>query len=286
MNKVSPIIITGIHRSGTSLLTRIMENNAVFFGKTQDINNESIFFQNINKWIMSTNSSTWDNPKSFINTIDEESFDMLLDKIKILLNSRSNFRYFGNKYLFNKKSFFNLNYSWGWKDPRNIFTLPFWMTLFPLSKVIIVKRHPYDVSLSLINRNIKLKNKDSKSIHGNTPYFLIPFLNLSNFSNVGSLNLSNIEDAMALYHIYYSEIEKNLNKYKENIFFLKYEDIIINPKSTLIKIFDFCNLNYDNINLPEVINKDKLYTYKLKELKFDSEKYSKKLEKYGYNNES
>ena len=76
------------------------------------------------------------------------------------------------------------------------------------------------------------------------------------------------------------------NKYKENIFFLKYEDIIINPKSTLIKIFDFCNLNYDNIDLPEVINKDKLYTYKLKEVKFDSEKYSKKLEKYGYNNEN
>ena len=87
MNKNPPIIVTGIHRSGTSLLTRIMENNSVYFGKNKDINNESIFFQNINKWIMSANSSTWDNPRSFIDTINKESFDMLLSKIRILLNS-------------------------------------------------------------------------------------------------------------------------------------------------------------------------------------------------------
>ena len=59
-----------------------------------------------------------------------------------------------------KGDFFNLDYNWGWKDPRNIFTLPFWITLFPLSKIIIVKRHPYDVCMSLINRNTKLKNRD------------------------------------------------------------------------------------------------------------------------------
>ena len=30
--------------------------------------------------------------------------------------------------------FFNMSYSWGWKDPRNIFTLPFWINLFPSSE--------------------------------------------------------------------------------------------------------------------------------------------------------
>ena len=95
MNNISPIIVTGIHRSGTSLLTKIIENNSVYFGRNKDINNESVFFQNINKWIMSTNSSAWDNPKSFIDTLDKESFNMVLNKIEILLNSHSNFRYFG-----------------------------------------------------------------------------------------------------------------------------------------------------------------------------------------------
>ena len=282
MNNFSPIIISGIHRSGTSLLTRIIEDNSVFFGNNKDINNESLFFQNINKWIMSTNSSTWDNPNSFIDTIDKESFDMLTNKIEILLNSRSNFRYFGNKYFFKKRNFFNMSSHWGWKDPRNIFTLPFWITLFPSSKVIIVKRHPYDVSISLINRNIKLKNKDSKNIYKNIPYFLIPFFNLANFSNLASLNIGNIEDAMSLYDIYYTEIGKILDKYKENIYLLKYEDIILNPKSTLIKVFNFCNLDSSSIKLPEVINKDRLYAYKKEKIKFDSEKYGNNLSKYEY----
>ena len=48
MQKKQPIIITGLHRSGTSFLTRIMENNSVFFGESKDINQESLFFQNIN----------------------------------------------------------------------------------------------------------------------------------------------------------------------------------------------------------------------------------------------
>jgi len=282
MNNFPPIIISGIHRSGTSLLTRIIEDNSVFFGDNKDINNESLFFQNINKWIMSTNSSTWDNPNSFIDTIDKESFDMLTNKIKILLNSRSNFRYFGNKYFFKKRNFFNMSSPWGWKDPRNIFTLPFWITLFPSSKVIIVKRHPYDVSISLINRNIKLKNKDSKNIYKNIPYFLIPFFNLANFSNLASLNIENLEDAMALYDIYYTEIGKILDKYKENIYLLKYEDIILNPESTLIDLFNFCNLDSSSIKLPEVINKDRLYAYKKEKIKFDSEKYANNLSKYEY----
>ena len=282
MNNLSPIIISGIHRSGTSLLTRIMENNSVFFGKNKDINHESLFFQNINKWIMSTNSSTWDNPKSFIESIDKESFDMLINKIKILLNSRSNFRYFGNHFFLKKGDFFNMSYSWGWKDPRNIFTLPFWINLFPSSKVIILKRHPYDVAISLINRNIKLKNKDSKNIYKNIPYFLIPFFNLANFSNLASLNIKNIEDAMNLYDSYYTEIDKILNKYKENIYLLKYEDIILNPEATLSEIFNFCNLDSTSIKLPEVINKNRLYTYKKEKIEFDSEKYTDKLNTYEY----
>ena len=282
MNKNSPIIVTGIHRSGTSLLTRIMENNSVYFGKNKDINNESIFFQNINKWIMSANSSTWDNPRSFIDTINKESFDMLLSKIRILLNSRSNYRYFGNRGIIKKGNFFNLDCNWGWKDPRNIFTLPFWITLFPASKIVIVKRHPYDVSMSLIKRNIKLKDKDYKNIYKFTPYFLIPFLNLANFSNLGSLNIATIEDAMDLYDVYFNEVVKISNKYKKNVYLVKYEDIILDSKSVLTQIFNFCKLDSNHIKLLETINKDRVYNYKSEIINFDDKKYADKLKEYGY----
>ena len=44
MKLISPLLITGMHRSGTSLLVEILEKNGIFFGAYQDHNRESIFF--------------------------------------------------------------------------------------------------------------------------------------------------------------------------------------------------------------------------------------------------
>ncbi len=42
---------------------------------------------------------------------------------------------------------------WGWKDPRNSLTLPFWMNLIPNLKVLICLRNPLEVAQSLHSRN-------------------------------------------------------------------------------------------------------------------------------------
>ena len=42
---------------------------------------------------------------------------------------------------------------WGWKDPRNSLTLPFWLRLIPNLKVIICLRNPLEVARSLTVRN-------------------------------------------------------------------------------------------------------------------------------------
>jgi hypothetical protein len=41
---------------------------------------------------------------------------------------------------------------WGWKDPRNSLTLPFWMKLVPNLKVVIPLRNPLEVAASLYKR--------------------------------------------------------------------------------------------------------------------------------------
>ena len=70
-NCISPIIICGMHRSGTSLLSRILSDIGIFMGKYQDENNESIYFQRLNRWMMSCIASSWDFPRSF-NNINKE----------------------------------------------------------------------------------------------------------------------------------------------------------------------------------------------------------------------
>ena len=42
---------------------------------------------------------------------------------------------------------------WGWKDPRNCLTLPFWLDFFPHMKVIICLRHPLEAVRSLERRS-------------------------------------------------------------------------------------------------------------------------------------
>ena len=43
---------------------------------------------------------------------------------------------------------------WGWKDPRNSITLPFWRLLIPNMKVVICLRNPLEVAQSLTNRGL------------------------------------------------------------------------------------------------------------------------------------
>ena len=48
---------------------------------------------------------------------------------------------------------FSAHQPWGWKDPRNSLTLPFWMRLIPDLKVVICLRNPLEVAQSLHLRN-------------------------------------------------------------------------------------------------------------------------------------
>ncbi len=58
---VSPIIITGMHRSGTSLVTRMLEKFGLFVGDLKEGNHEAVFFLSINNWLLGQANATWDN---------------------------------------------------------------------------------------------------------------------------------------------------------------------------------------------------------------------------------
>ena len=281
MNK-NPIVITGIHRSGTTLLSKIFENNKIFFGARKDLNNEALFFQNLNKWLLSSYGISWENPKCIDFEIDENRFNMILFKLENILKSRLNFRYLGLRSLIIKNDLFELDFDWGWKDPRSIFSLPFWLKLFPKSKVVILVRHPFDVVNSLIARNKYLLEKDIKLKNKLSNYMLIPFLNVSNYSNLSS-NISDFETGMRVYDCYYNQLILMSEKYNSNIQIVKYEDLVLKKEDVVIKLFDFCNmsLNDQTKTFIETIRTDRLYNFKSNK-KNIYKKYSEKIKKYEY----
>jgi len=55
------------------------------------------------------------------------------------------------------KSLKELDFPWGWKDPRNTFTIDIWIEVFPNAKLIHIYRNPIDVAESLRKRTLKCK---------------------------------------------------------------------------------------------------------------------------------
>jgi len=52
MKPHSPIIIIGMSRSGTSMLTRMLDELGLFVGKKLTKNHEALFFRKINDWLL------------------------------------------------------------------------------------------------------------------------------------------------------------------------------------------------------------------------------------------
>ena len=115
-----PIIIIGMHRSGTSMLTRFMTDLGVFMGKDKSENDESLFFQNLNRWLLFQMGASWDFPEA-VNSLNPEFVKNAAHATKLRLKSIPTYKYLGiGRYLANKNIAKNSKI-WGWKDPRNTF---------------------------------------------------------------------------------------------------------------------------------------------------------------------
>lgn len=138
-----PVIIVGMHRSGTSLVTRLLKDLGLHIGNEVQGDYESIFYLNINDWILKKRGGSWDHPEKLLPLSDgllKESVEYARSQIQ-----SATFRHYFNT---NQKQ----PIAWGWKDPRNSINFPVWDHLYPEAKYIHVYRNPVDVAESLRQR--------------------------------------------------------------------------------------------------------------------------------------
>ncbi len=146
INNNAALCIAGMHRSGTSMITRMLNLSGLYLGQANQIMSaapenpkgfwENIEFVRINDEILSLFGGRWDKIPQFpLNWFKADLLAPLREKANILIER------------------INIFYPWGWKDPRNSITYPFWNRLLPDLKVIIPLRDPYEVALSLNARN-------------------------------------------------------------------------------------------------------------------------------------
>ncbi len=240
-----------MHRSGTSFLSRKLDEMGIFQGYAKDVNNESLFFLKLNNWLLRQSDSSWSSPENFSEAIKEKRLEnMLLSHIRFRINSVENISYYGAKNKFFRK---NLE-KWGWKDPRTTFTLPIWQKIYPDAKVLSIKRHGVDVASSLYkrsNRWINQHQKMSRSQQFKLKYYL-------GYSD--SYKNLNLDHALNLWNIYETQVEKIKNSMSHSNSFMqiKYEDIPENKDLVLEKLLEFLEVPFSEKDIKKIQNDYKI----------------------------
>lgn len=150
-NKGTPIVILGMHRSGTSLLANMLHSIGISMGKTfleaDKFNIKGYFedtdFLGINKDILETAGGTWYDPPSVKEIVEGD------DKFEKIITE-----------MIARKRKLAGNSSWGWKDPRTCITCWKFASEIPDAKFVVIVRKISDIKLSLNKSHGHLANWD------------------------------------------------------------------------------------------------------------------------------
>ncbi len=285
-NSTDPIIIIGMHRSGTSMITRILKQLGLFVGWKTDINCEAIFFRWLNTWLMGQCGARWDMPAATHYLWEnEELLTWIDDYIRFLLDSPRAIQYLGLRRFLATGGITRLkNIPWGWKDPRNTFTLLFWLRIFPGAKVIYIERHGVDVAQSLVVRSqkqfISATNKYSR-------FRLAVFLRPKRSGFIDSPRSATLEGAVSLWKEYVDQARRALQKLSSNrVLKLRYENVLEDPVQYIQSTVEFCGLDISTKQIEDVvvgINNNRAYSYLAEpELRDFAIDHSEELSKRGY----
>ncbi len=276
-------------RSGTSMLTRMLDNLGLFTGKKKTRNHEAVFFREINDWLLTQSSAGLEDPKSIKYLLqDKEARDLFGEFVQFSMTTPHVISFLGLSNYLKYRTPKSLDVPWGWKDPRNTFTLPFWLDLFPDAKVIHIYRHPLDIANSLITRRkrglTRLKDKHSKFRPFYWYYLMHKFI-LQNRIFV-DIRGGTLEEGFAIWEEYLAEARSHVESLSDRAIEIKYEDFLERPSEILKSVSEFCELEVKDSDIERTAseaNKSRAYAYlKDPDLKAFSDKISDRLKDYGY----
>ena len=136
-----PICIAGMHRSGTSMVARLLQACGLFLGPEKELegdsNNGEQHWENVkvvalNDEILNRLGGSWHHPPEF-----RAGWERTVEITPLIPSAKKLIKRLG------------VRQPWGWKDPRNSLTLPFWRQLIPDLRVVICVRNPLEVAHSL-----------------------------------------------------------------------------------------------------------------------------------------
>lgn len=228
-----PVILCGMHRSGTSLLSRVLSELDVFMGEDLEINHESLSFLHLNDELLKYAHSFWDQVEGAYHFFNNKK--AVNQAAEIARN-----QFMGKK--FNKKFFgSNKGELWGWKDPRNTITFPIWLRVFREAKIIFVYRNAVDSVASIVRREYN-QNLD----------ITVPAYSSRCLNHKAAFGIW--EDYNNFFLRHKEVIPQN------NLLEIKYEDFLNNPETHVSQLASFLGFEDSSIKRERVasmINRDR-----------------------------
>ena len=276
----NPVVVVGMHRSGTSLVSRILDDCGVMMGKDLQEDHESIFFISLNEWIYGNAGASWERPGALSELTNlPPAMEAVEEYVRKRLSSRSSRKYSG-KLL--KNGLFDMDERWGWKDPRNGPTLPLWRSIWPDMKVIHVIRHGVDVAASLKTRNSAHWEGDVSRFKKWLPTYS---WRSSKSPIMRGQRSSTLEGGLSFWSEQL-EIESEILAPIEDKHVVRYEELLSSPRDSITKILEYISIEITEEKLTlieETINPSRAFAFMNNpELLEFAEKNAETLQKHGY----
>lgn len=246
-----PIIIIGMHRSGTTMIASMLRELGLFIGNDLEKNSESQYFMMLNAWILKESGGRWDNPTIVLRTLQNAMVrNYFVEYIKTQIELPVVSSYLGISRYLRYGGLNNLDFPWCWKDPVNTFTLPIWLDIFPNAKIIHVYRNGIDVASSLRERS---SNEINKELNKSKIKKSLTCLRSKLGPVATSFNTLNLEYGFRLWEEYVAMCRTHRELLANPFIEIKYEAFLENPLDNLNALVQFCGLpNIDNSKLAVV----------------------------------
>jgi hypothetical protein len=237
LSQARPILIIGMHRSGTRLVDDILTSLNVFMGADRQADGESVAFLSINEEIFHQCGTFWNEPMPVHFVLsDPELLERAAAVARDALEARLP-NYLGQDNI-RLDLASNESAPFGWKDPRNTFTLPVWRHIFPDLKVIHVLRHGVDVAASLARRH-------GAALKSATGELVPPALTVIKDQGLGVLSSRRgweLTEAMTMWEQYVEKARLEMREMADQALEVRFEDLLLTPDKWVAAIASFCGV--------------------------------------------
>jgi hypothetical protein len=230
-------VVIGMHRSGTRLLVDVLDRLGVFMGADRQGDSESVAFMRINEEILHQCGALWSEPMSaHFMLAQPDAVGHIAVSARETLAAQLG-KYAGTSGWHLEASSKELP-AFGWKDPRNTFTLPVWKQIFPNLRAIHIVRHGVDAAASLARRHAAAL----RAATGESVPSALTVIREHALGVLSSRRGWTLPEALTMWEQYVEKARQESAALGARALEVRYEELVMQPERVIPVIATFCRV--------------------------------------------